>query len=70
MAVIHVADRDYRDYVGYDYGGMEGLWTTSHPHTVDRRDRARISDFHPGSLSPLLAVIPKQGVQTDVGFVS
>ena len=60
MAPIHVADRDQRDYVGYVHGRMERLRSTSYPCPVDRRDRARARDFHPGRLNPLLALIAEQ----------
>jgi hypothetical protein len=46
------------------------LWTPSYPHPVDGGDRARASDFYPRNLNALFALIPRQGVRTDVGFVS
>jgi hypothetical protein len=39
---------------------MEGLWTPSYPHPVDRRDHARTGDLCPSGLKPLSAVIPLQ----------
>jgi hypothetical protein len=59
LALIHVADRDHRDYVGHVDGRMERLRSTSYPRPVDRRARAR--DFYPARLNPLLALIPKLG---------
>lgn len=38
---------------------MERFRSTSYPHPVDRRDRARARDFYPSGLNPLLALIPE-----------
>lgn len=59
MAIIHVAHRDRGDYVRYVYRRMERLWNTSYPHSVDGRDRARVSDFCPRRLYSILTLIAK-----------